>query len=187
MIGRTERNTGWADAGWEFAPEWTQGTLAVTNRHGSRVISRVADFWGVFYLRPNGRFAGFSINLRLSGRPGRSGSRHQTDQAGSADQAEPGPMVLWEAVDLSHYGDRDFAGRGVLSNGRNEIYTDAAGKLVSAASPSSGQPYLKVMMSTEVRGLQLNWLQLGWPPPRYFLRRLQLSFFTELRQQRVAA
>jgi len=181
MIGRTERHSRWAETGWEFAPEWTQGTIAATNRRGSREISRVADFWGVFYLRPNGRFAGFSINLRLSGRPGRSGVRHRPDQAG------PGPMVCWEAVDLSHDGDRDFTGRGVLSNGRNEIYTDAVGKLVTAASPRSGQPYLKVMMSTDVRGLQLNWLQLGWPPPRYFFSRLQLSFLTELRRQRVAA
>lgn len=173
MFGRTERDAGWAGwakTNWEFAPEWTQGTIVATNRRGSRVISTVADFWGVFYLRPNGRFAGYSINLRLSGRPGR-----------------PGPTVLWESVDLSHQGDRDFTGRGVLSNGRNEIYTDAVGKAVPATSPRSGQAYLKVMMSTEVRGLQLNWLQLGWPPPRYFLSRLQLSFHTELRQQRVAA
>jgi hypothetical protein len=170
MIGRTQRNAGWAETGWEFAPEWTQGTIAATNRRGSRAISRVADFWGVFYLRPNGRFAGFSINLRLSGRPGRQG-----------------PTVLWEAVDLTHHGDRDFTGRGVLSNGRTEIFSDATGKVVTAASPRSGQPYLKIMMSTEVRGLQLNWLQLGWPPPRYFFSRLQLSFLTELRQQPIAA
>ncbi|HEU5157998.1 MAG TPA: hypothetical protein VFU43_13465 [Streptosporangiaceae bacterium] len=159
----------------------------MTNRRGSRVISRVADFWGVFYLRPNGRFAGFSINLRLSGRPrsadlrsGRPGVRHRADQAG----ADPtGPTVLWEAVDLSHHGERDFAARGVLSNGRNEIFTDAVGKVVPATSPSSGRPYVKVRMSTHVRGLQLNWLQLGWPPKRYFFRQLQLSFFTELRQR----
>jgi hypothetical protein len=176
MIGRTQRDAGWAETGWEFAPEWTQGTIAATNRRGSRgsggsrVISKVADFWGVFYLRPSGRFAGFSINLRLSGRPDRGSS-----------------TMLWEAVDLSHHGDRDFTGRGVLSNGRTEIYSDAVGKVVKAASPSSGQPYLKVMMSTEVRGLQLNWLQLGWPPPRYFFSRLQLSFRTELRRQPIAA
>jgi hypothetical protein len=181
MIGRTERDTAWAETSWEFAPEWTQGTIAATNRRGSRAISTVADFWGVFYLRPNGRFAGFSINLRLSGRPGQSGLRHRNDQA------ETGPMMLWEAVDLSHQGDRDFSGRCVLSNGRNEVYTDAVGKLVTAASPRSGRPYLKVMMNTEVRGLQLNWLQLGWPPPRHFFSRLQLSFRTELRRQRVAA
>jgi hypothetical protein len=155
--------------------------IAATNRRGSRVITTVADFWGVFYLRPNGRFAGFSINLRLAGRSGRSGVRHRADPPGT------GPLLLWEAVDLSHHGDRDFTGRGVLSNGRNEIYSDAVGKVVPAASPRSGQPYLKVMMSTEVRGLQLNWLQLGWPPTRYFFSRLELSFLTELRQQRIAA
>ena len=181
MIGRTEWDAGWADTRWEFAPEWTQGMIAATNRRGPRVISTVADFWGVFYLRPNGRFAGFSINLRLSGSSGRSGVRHRADPPGT------GPLMLWEAVDLSHHGDRDFTGRGALSNGRNEIYSDAVGKVVAAASPSSGEPYLKVMMSTEVRGLQLNWLQLGWPPPRHFFSRLQLSFITELRQQRVAA
>jgi hypothetical protein len=169
MIGRTQWDVGRAETAWEFAPEWTQGTIAATNRRGSRLINSVADFWGVFYLRPNGRFAGFSINLRLAGGPGSA------------------PTMLWEAVDLSHQGDRDFTGRGALSNGRNEIYSDAVGKVVSAASPRSGEPYLTVMMSTEVRGLQLNWLQLGWPPPRYFFSRLQLSFRTELRRQRVAA
>jgi hypothetical protein len=177
MIGRTDWQAGWAVTGWEFAPEWTQGTLAATNGRGSPVISEVADFWGVFYLRPNGRFAGFSINLRLSGRPGRSGSRHRSDQA------EPGPLLLWEAVDLSHHGARDFSGRGALSNGRTEIYSDAVGKIITTASPSSGRPHLKVRMSTELRGLQLNWLQAGWPPKRYFFRRLQLRFFTELRQR----
>lgn len=179
MIGRTQRDAGWAESGWEFAPEWTQGTIAATNRRGARgarVISRVADFWGVFYLRQNGRFAGFSINLRLSGPPDRE-DRPDRDR----------PTMLWEAVDLSHQGDRDFTGRGALSNGRTEIYSDAVGKVVRAASPSSGRPYLKVMMSTEVRGLQLNWLQLGWPPPRYFFSRLQLSFRTELRRQSIAA
>jgi hypothetical protein len=185
MIGRTQRDAGWAESGWEFAPEWTQGTIAATNRRGARgarVISRVADFWGVFYLRPNGRFAGFSINLRLSGEPDRHGPPDRADRL-----EREGPAMLWEAVDLSHHGDRDFTGRGVLSNGRTEIYSDAVGKVVKAASPSTGRPYLKVMMSTEVRGLQLNWLQLGWPPPRYFFSRLQLSFRTELRRQSIAA
>jgi hypothetical protein len=156
---------------WEISGEMTRGTLAVATRNGPRTVGHVSSFWGSFYVRHCGRLAGFSIHLGL------------TPAAGTklaTLRPAPDRTLFWEAVDLALTDERDFSGECRLQIAERRIMARTYGKVVTAATPYSNHPYLKIILSTDFRGLQLN-----WPADhRYMCSRVEMRFFTEIHQKR---
>lgn len=154
---------------WEISEQMTRGSLAAPTRRGVIPVGEVSSFYGSFYLRECGLLAGFAIHIGL-----RTVREPKVSWKKRADR-----VLFWEAVDLVHINDRDFSGSCVLQTKDRRFHTRTHGKIITASPPGSDLSYFRITLTTEFRGIQLN-----WPPfPGFLFRRVEMRFFTEIHQK----
>ncbi|MGP4104889.1 hypothetical protein [Nonomuraea sp. KM90] len=123
---------------WRIAMNVTEATLTMDTPRKLRLLDKVPEVIGSFFLRPSGGLAGFSLRLPLSSR-----------------RAVP-PVLVWESANL------ELGEPATLRLGEQEV--SSAVSVVCAEIPGE-HPYVKIVLETEFPSKALLLPSTWWRRP----------------------